>query len=126
MSRPAPRYDLAWTPANARALLALGVACGLLALVAFGASDSVFAGEDLPDDPERSAAVRERINPNTAPAASLERLRGIGPKRAAAIVDWRSARDAPAFERPEDLMRIPGIGPGTLRDIRPHLNLSAR
>jgi competence protein ComEA len=72
---------------------------------------------------ERVQAVRERIDPNTASAASLRRLRLIGPARARAIIDYRRAAskrrpDRPAFETIQDLQRVPGIGAGTVRRIR--------
>ncbi len=82
--------------------------------------------------PERSWAkeVRERIDPNTASAASLRRLPLVGPVRAAAIVRHREAslRAEPGgrvFRRAEDLLDVPGVGEGTLRRMRPHLSLGA-
>jgi competence ComEA-like helix-hairpin-helix protein len=44
-----------------------------------------------------------RVNINTASQADLEKLPGIGPKRAEAIIAARP------FQRPEDLLRVPGI-----------------
>jgi competence ComEA-like helix-hairpin-helix protein len=44
-----------------------------------------------------------RVNINTAAQADLEKLPGIGPKRAEAIIAARP------FQRPEDLLRVPGI-----------------
>ena len=52
-----------------------------------------------------------RIDPNTADAATLDALPGIGPGRAAAIV---AERGRGRFERVEELARVPGIGPRTL------------
>jgi competence protein ComEA len=48
---------------------------------------------------------------NRADERDLEALPGIGPKRAVAI-----ARARP-FCRPDDLLRVPGIGPATLRQL---------
>lgn len=48
------------------------------------------------------------VNINTAGAAELERLPGIGPALAAAIVDERE-RGGP-YAAPEDLLRVSGIG----------------
>ncbi|MBM9537583.1 ComEA family DNA-binding protein [Desulfobulbus alkaliphilus] len=54
---------------------------------------------------------------NHATAEHLLRLPGIGPHRAAAIVDDRE-RHGP-FNRPEDLLRVSGIGPRTLEQLLP-------
>src|SRR6185436_6173744 len=51
--------------------------------------------------PNTSAVVR--VNINTASQAELEKLPGIGPKRAEAIIAARP------FQRPEDLMRVQGL-----------------
>jgi competence protein ComEA len=58
-----------------------------------------------------------------APAEDWTLLPGIGPARAASIVAER-ARGA-RFERPEDLERVHGIGPGTVERLRPWLGPSA-
>lgn len=65
-------------------------------------------------------ALQARINPNTAPAASLMRLPNIGPKRAQAIVEYRRAvrGPRPAFEKADDLAKIKGIGPATVEGAK--------
>ena len=52
-----------------------------------------------------------RIDINSAPAEELMQLKGIGQKKAAAIIEFRD-KNGP-FERPEDLVKVPGIGPKT-------------
>ncbi len=82
----------------------------------------------------RSAAVSDRplrgparllfdlpVDPNRAGALTLEALPGIGPVRAGAIVRERASR---AFERVEELIRVPGIGPKTLEKISPYLAIA--
>lgn len=54
---------------------------------------------------------------NHATAEHLIRLPGIGPHRAAAIADDRKRRGP--FTRPEDLLRVSGIGPKTLEGLLP-------
>lgn len=49
------------------------------------------------------------VNINRATAAELETLPGVGPATAQKIVDDREANGP--FATPEDLMRVPGIGP---------------
>ncbi len=63
--------------------------------------------------------LENRINPNSAPTASLVRLPGIGLSRAAAIVAYREDlakgnESRTAFETADDLRRVKGIGPKTV------------
>ena len=53
----------------------------------------------------------KKININTALADELAQLKGIGKKKAKTIIEFR-ANNGP-FEIPEDLMKVPGIGPKT-------------
>jgi hypothetical protein len=59
-----------------------------------------------------------RLDPNTADAAALAALPGIGPGRAAAIVAARCARP---FRSLPDLERVPGVGPRTRAALEPWL-----
>lgn len=52
------------------------------------------------------------INVNTATAAELETLPGIGPSKAAAIIANRP------YASVDELDRVPGIGPATLEQVR--------
>jgi len=67
--------------------------------------------------------LADKINPNTAPLASLQRLPNIGPKRAAAIVEYRRnvVSRTVAFGTCADLQNIKGIGPKTAESIGPLL-----
>ncbi|MXX03808.1 MAG: ComEA family DNA-binding protein [Gemmatimonadetes bacterium] len=58
---------------------------------------------------------------NTAPASELQKLPGIGPKLAEAIIEYRT-RSGP-FERVEELLEVKGIGPAKLGRIRPLVKL---
>jgi len=60
-----------------------------------------------------------RLNPNTAARDDLGKLPGIGETFADRIIEARE--DAP-FEKPEDLMRVPGIKQKTLEKFRVHLD----
>ena len=55
--------------------------------------------------------VPERININTADEKELDKLPGIGPAKAAAILEYRKTHGF--FRVPEDLMKVPGIKEGT-------------
>lgn len=62
------------------------------------------------------------ININTASAAELVRLPQIGPARAQAIITERQTRP---FRSVDDLIRVPGIGPGILQQLRPLVSLGS-
>ena len=53
----------------------------------------------------------KKININTASADELRDLKGIGEKKAAAIIEFRETNGN--FKQPEDIMKVPGIGPKT-------------
>ncbi len=57
------------------------------------------------------------VDVNTATAAELTGLPGVGPVIAARIVAYRDS--AGPFARVDDLVRVRGIGPATLERIRP-------
>ncbi len=61
------------------------------------------------------------VHLNTADAAALDGLPGIGPATAARIVAFR-AQHGP-FARIGDLVDVPGIGPAKLEAMRPQLAL---
>jgi competence protein ComEA len=69
---------------------------------------------------EPAAAPVPQVNLNTATTAELQRLPGVGPARAEAIVAYRERRP---FRRIEELMRIRGIGRKTFRRLRPMLTV---
>ena len=74
------------------------------------------------------AAISKKIPPtapldlNTATAAQLAQVPGIGAATAKAIVQFRE-KSGP-FERVEDLLAIRGISARKLERIRPYLTLS--
>lgn len=67
-------------------------------------------------------APGEKININTASAADLERLPGIGPSRSQAIVDYRSENGP--FKSPEDIMKVKGIKSGEFSKVKDYIKLS--
>ncbi len=56
------------------------------------------------------------IDINSASAAELENLPGIGPALAQSIVDYREAHGS--FDTVEEIMDVEGIGQGIFADIR--------
>lgn len=63
----------------------------------------------------------ERLDPNRAPAPELDRLPGVGPSLARAIVEARE-RGGP-FRSSRDLTRVRGIGSATAKRLAPLVDL---
>ena len=126
-----PRFKippLTWTRSQRRVLLAL-----LTVLLVFLAGRYVrnprHVTDPQPQRPPRSHELADRINPNTADWPALAALPGIGEKRAKDIVAFReeAKRYAPTsvvFKRPQDMLKVPGIGVAMLEGIAPHLEFS--
>ena len=81
--------------------------------------------EMVDEEDRRSAplAPGERLDPNTATEEQLDRLPGIGPAAARAILASREAEGP--FADAQALTRVRGIGPATVERIAPHLTLEA-
>ena len=62
------------------------------------------------------------VNINTATEAELQTLKGIGPTRAKAIVDYRTKHGP--FKTVDDLEKVPGIGPATMKQIHSEVTVS--
>jgi competence protein ComEA len=81
----------------------------------------VSAGGAPPDRPSTrpgsAAPEGALVNLNTASAAELDVLPGVGPVTAGAIVAWREANGP--FTAVEQLSEVDGIGPGRLDKLRP-------
>lgn len=126
MTSPASRrISLRWRRDDCIALVVLVGAWGAYLGWAVAASGGLLAGA-VAADPHKIDLVRERIDPNTATAASLRRLPMIGPEKAQAIVDYRQASGPAggrAFHFVEDLRNVPGIGPGIVGRVRDFVTL---
>ena len=61
------------------------------------------------------------VNLNTADAAQLETLPGIGPTLAAAIIAERDRRGG--FTSVDDLRAVHGIGPGRFAELQPQVTV---
>ncbi len=125
MNKPTTRYDLGLSPLHARTLVVLLIVAAVA--VGVSASGRLWFGDSVPVDESRATAAREYVDPNTAPASSLERLPAIGPTRANAIVQYRQTfcqtNTAPAFRTARDVQNVKGLGPGTVQKIAPYLTL---
>jgi competence protein ComEA len=79
---------------------------------------------ETPSAPRLAASVDDPVVLNTAFAADLRRLPGIGEKRANAILALRVRMGR--FHALEDLLKVKGIGRATLKRLRPLLRLDPK
>jgi competence protein ComEA len=63
------------------------------------------------------------VDINTASAEDLDKLKGIGPVKAKAIVDYR-IKNGP-FKSAEDIKKVPGIGDATFNEIKGEITVGA-
>lgn len=110
------------------ALLCLLFGLSLLLFLPAGASPEpeILAAASLPertlmggDEADRlptELLPGEKLDLNTATAAQLQLLPGIGEKISAAIVAWREEHGR--FQNVEELLQVPGIGEKRLAEIR--------
>lgn len=64
------------------------------------------------------------VNINTATKDELVSLKGIGDKKAQAIIDYRKKNGD--FKSVDDLEKVDGIGPGTMKQIRSQLAVTGK
>lgn len=69
----------------------------------------------------QSMQQMEKVNVNLATSKELAAIKGLGTKKAQAIIDYRKANGD--FTDMNQLMNIKGIGQGTLKKIAPFLEL---
>jgi DNA uptake protein ComE-like DNA-binding protein len=119
------RPDIAFTPQHRRVLVVL-----LSLLIVYVAGrlilNPTFIDDPQPAHPLREAELADRIDPNTADVPTLAALPGLGMKRAADIVREREEfrrrnPGRPAYTRPQDLLRIDGIGYAMMNQLTPYL-----
>jgi len=67
-------------------------------------------------------AALAQININTATKEQLDGLKGVGPTKAQAIIDYRT-KNGP-FKTVDDLEKVSGIGPATMKDVRSQITVT--
>jgi competence protein ComEA len=117
---PAPAASAPAIPDAGAAADAGAVADAGAAAVADAAADAGAAA-----DAAASAAITAdgKVILNLAAEEDLRKLPGVGPTRAKAILALRAKLGR--FSRPEDLLRVKGIGRRSLAKLRPKLLLDA-
>ena len=73
------------------------------------------------DGASAGSAPSALVNLNTATAAELDTLPGVGPVTAGAILAWRDQHGR--FTTTEELLEVDGIGPKTYAQIEPHVTV---
>ena len=71
-----------------------------------------------------SGAAFAMVNINTATKEELVSLKGVGEKRAQEILDYRKKNGN--FKSVDDLEKVPGIGPGLMKQIRSELTVTGK
>jgi competence protein ComEA len=64
------------------------------------------------------------VNINTATKEELTSLKGVGDKRAQEIIDYRKKNGD--FKSVDDLEKVPGIGPGIMKQIRSQVTVTGK
>ncbi len=63
----------------------------------------------------------DTVNLNTATQAQLESLNGVGPKKAQAIIEYRTKSGK--FKTVDELDNVPGFGAKTVAKLRPSITV---
>jgi competence protein ComEA len=99
-------------------MLRTRVLTGLIAIVVLAAASAVVRAQDpQPKKAPAAPTAAAPLNLNTATAAQLETLPGIGPALAARILEQR--QKAGGFKKVEELMNVKGIGEKAFLKIKP-------
>jgi len=121
------RPGLVEIPAGSRVADAIAAAGGVLPetdLSTLNLARKLVDGEMVTvgvPEPSGAAAAGGRVNLNTATAAELEALPGVGPVLAQRIIDHREKHGG--FRSVEELREVPGIGDATFAELEPRVTV---
>jgi competence protein ComEA len=76
----------------------------------------------LPEPQQNSAQATQVVNLNTAAAADLQKLPGIGAAMAARIIEYRQKNGG--FKKVEELMNVQGIGEKVFLRLKPLVSVT--
>jgi len=114
-----------WTTSQRISLIALIFAISI-ALAVRLSSNRTYISDPQPDFAPRANELTDRVNPNEADWQTLAVVPGLGEKQAKQIVAYREEfhRTRPKrtpFQKPEDLLKVTGIGVSMMENLSPHL-----
>jgi len=97
-------------------------AVGILVAALVGSAPSVWAqASKAPAASKARATASAPVNLNSATAAQIAALPGIGPKAAQRIIDYRQKNGG--FKKIEELMNVKGIGEKSFLKLKPRLSV---
>lgn len=97
-----------------------------IVILTLGTSSFAFAAEASPNNAPsakaETAVVKEgAININTADVGELIKLKGVGEKKAEAIIAWR--KENGGFKTVDQILEVKGIGEATLAANRENIRI---
>ncbi len=95
-----------------------------LVVLMLGGVSTAFAVENVPAaKPAKTEVVAPKniVNINTADVQELTKLKGVGEKKAEAIITWRNENGG--FKTVDDLLEVKGIGEATLEANRASISI---
>ena len=93
----------------------------IFSLLFMAFSNPVFAAAEVDTSMQTTAQAAEKININKATSEQLAIIKGIGEKKAQAIIDYRATNGD--FVDLHELVNVKGIGETTLKKIQPFVTL---
>jgi competence protein ComEA len=104
-----------------RPMLALVTMLALSLAAAHTASAAPAGGQEA--KPTKAPKVIAIVNLNTATAAELDTLPGIGPKTAARIVEYRQKNGG--FKKIEELINVRGVGEKSFLKLKAYVTVGS-